>query len=201
VHGASRFRAWSATTCLDVEGAALGLAAHFYEDPLGTCHLSDPLSAESGTGARRDSVVLECFEAGTGTAMTVLMLVEMLVSSSSHSPSIASSRQGMAKNRLDGSANMSSTGVGVSLDRLSKEFRGEARSQCSEPRRRTGFLLVLLGPSDRARPRCCAAGGHRATQQRFDQDRWRLVVGGKTFVAPDKRISPWSFRTTHCGRT
>ena len=83
---------------------------------------------------------------------------------------------------------MSTTGVGVSLDRLSKEF-GEklALNEVSldvEP----GSFLVLLGPSGSGKTTLlrCLAGIERPSSGSITIDE-RLVVGGKTFVAPDKR--------------
>jgi iron(III) transport system ATP-binding protein len=94
----------------------------------------------------------------------------------------------MAKNRLDGSTDVSTKGAGVSLDRLSKEF-GEklALNEVSlevEP----GSFLVLLGPSGSGKTTLlrCLAGIERPSSGSISID-GRLVVGGKTFVAPDKR--------------
>jgi iron(III) transport system ATP-binding protein len=83
---------------------------------------------------------------------------------------------------------MSSKGAGVSLDRLSKQF-GEklALNEVSldvEP----GTFLVLLGPSGSGKTTLlrCLAGIERPGSGSITID-GRLVVGGKTFVAPDKR--------------
>ncbi|HEV7958124.1 MAG TPA: ABC transporter ATP-binding protein [Acidimicrobiales bacterium] len=83
---------------------------------------------------------------------------------------------------------MSSTGVGVSLDRLSKEFGEKLALNAVSLEVEPGSFLVLLGPSGSGKTTLlrCLAGIERPSSGSITIDE-RLVVGGKTFVAPDKR--------------
>lgn len=89
---------------------------------------------------------------------------------------------------MDGGAIVSSRGSGVTLERLSKHF-GEkhALDEVSvdiEP----GTFVVLLGPSGSGKTTLlrCLAGIERPSGGSITIDD-RVVVGGKTFVAPEKR--------------